>query len=619
MSPRFSAALLVVMFATACGSSIGPKTDPVPTNLVEIAVTPADQDLVIDGTDPAVSHYTAIGTFDDGHTEDITDLVGFSLANPYLGNFQGPDFKSTLEQGGRTRVVAAYAGVLGETGLSLHMRQRYSDPGATNLPADPAQPFTGPADAGRAPDVVYPNDGVLLPPNLGRLEVHFLPGAANSLFEISFSNDITDIKVYTRCVLPMNGGCIYTPDANVWRWIAETNRGGADVVVTTRGTDDAGTGVGTSSDIKLAFSFENLKGGIYYWKASGGAMSESAIMRYDFGNVAQTVPERFVGPDKAGGKCVGCHAISRDGKKMVASAGGWDVEDSLIVDVATASRTATPAKAAFASWNPSGSAYVGVFAYTGASTYNLMMVDGTTGLQTGTIDVGATAAQATSHPDWSPDGTKIAYVRASTAYEDGVNNQRFYGGGIEMVTETSGTFGTPTTIVPAVTGKNRYYPSFAPDSELLAFDESTCPTATPDSACNADSDPSASLFVVKPEAGATPVALARANAPGKMDTGTELTSSWPKWAPFEYQRTDVAATRLLWMSFSSTRGYGLRTLPAGSSPEAASGSLIWMVAIDPERAAAGQDPSVAAFALPFQDISSSNHIAQWTEEIVVLQ
>lgn len=619
MSQRLSPAFLVISFAAACGASVAPMPDETSTKLVEIAVSPADQDLLIDGMDPATSHFTAMGTFADGHSEDISDEVKFSLMNPYLGSFLGADFKSTVTQGGRTRVVAELAGVQGDTGLSLHIRQRYSDPGATNLPGDPSVPFTGPADARRAPDVVYPNDGVLLPPNLGRLEVHFRPGANNSLFEISFANDLTDIKVYTRCVLPMNGGCIYTPDANVWRWIAETNRGGSDVVVTTRGTDDTGTGVGTSSDIKLAFSYENLKGGIYYWKASGGAMSESAIMRYDFGNVAQTAPERFVGPDKAGGKCVGCHAISRDGKKMVASAGGWDVEDSLLVDVRSATRMATPAKTAFASWNPTGSAYVGVFAYAGTPSYNLMMFDGTSGQQTGTIDVGATSAQATSHPDWSSDGTRIAYVKASSAYEGGINNQRFYGGSIQMVSETNGAFGTPTTIVPAVTGKNRYYPSFAPDSELLVFNESTCAGAMPDRSCNADSDPSAKLFITKPESTATPIALTRANAPGKTDTGTNLANSWPKWAPFEYQRTEAAGTRVLWMSFSSTRGYGLRTLPMGASAESASGSLIWMVAIDPELAASGQDPSVAAFALPFQDFSSSNHIAQWTEEVVVLQ
>jgi hypothetical protein len=619
MRQRFSIALLVVTFAAACGSSLGPTPDPTPTALVSIVVSPADQELLIDGTDPATSRFTAVGTYDDGHTEDVSDRALFALENPYLGSFLGYDFKSTLDQGGRSRVVAQLDGVSGDTGLVIRIRKTYNDPSATNLPGDPSAPFTGPVDAARAPDVVYPNDGVLLPPNLGRLEVHFLPGTNNSLFEISFANDLTNIKVYTRCVLPMNGGCIYTPDATVWKWIAETNRGGSDVAITTRGTDDAGTGVGTSTDVKLAFSFENVKGGIYYWKASGGSMSESAIMRYDFGNVAQTAPERFVGPDKASGKCVGCHAISRDGKKMVAAAGGWDVEDSLLVDVKTATRTATPVKTAFASWNPNASAYVGVFAYTGTSTYNLMMVDGTTGLQTSTIDVGATSAQPTSHPDWSPDGSRIVYVKASAINEDGVNNQRFYGGGIYTVSDQGGTFGTPTAIVPPQAGRNRYYPSFAPGSDLLVFNESTCATATPDRSCNADSDPSAKLFIAKPDANATPVELARANAPGKRDTVTDLTNSWPKWAPFEYQRTDAAGTRLLWMTFSSTRSYGLRSAVPGTSAESVAGSLIWMVAIDPERAAAGQDASVAAFALPFQDISSSNHIAQWTEEVIVLQ
>jgi len=610
---------LLVVFVVGCGSSISPPPDGNTSALVEITVEPADQELVIDGTEPAISKYTATGHFADGHVEDISDRVRFSLANGALGGFVGRDFKSTLDQGGRTRVVAQYEAVQGETGLVIRLRQRYVDPSAPALPADPEAPFGGPVDAGRAPDVVYPNDGVLLPPNLRLLEVHFRPGANNTLFEISFANDLTDVKVYTRCVVPMNGGCIYTPDPTVWQWLAETNRGGDELTVRARGTDDAGSGVGTSSDIELAFSFENVKGGIYYWKASGGPTSESAIMRFDFGNVMQQQAERFVGPDQASGKCVGCHALSRDGKKMVAAAGGWDVEDSLLVDVGTATRSATPAKAAFMSWSPDASQYVGVFAQPGTPSYNLMLFDGTSGAQTGTIDVGATSAQATSHPDWSPDGSQIAFVRIGAVSADGVNNQRFHTGSIQTVTQQGTGFGAPTTIVPAQSGVNRYYPSFSPDGALLAFNESTCATATPDISCNADSDPTASIFVVKPNAGATPIVLAHANAPGKTDTGTALTNSWPKWAPFEFQRTQTAGSRVVWMTFSSTRNYGLRTPPAGSSSESASGTLLWMVAIDPDRALAGQDPSAAAFALPFQDLQSSNHIAQWTEEVIVLQ
>jgi Tol biopolymer transport system component len=260
-----------------------------------------------------------------------------------------------------------------------------------------------------------------------------------------------------------------------------------------------------------------------------------------------------------------------------------------------------------------------VFAYGGTPTYNLMLFNGDSGAMTGTIDVGATAAQATTHPDWSPDGSRIVYVRASAAYESGVNNQRFYGGGIDMVSDQgNGSFGAGTTIVPAMAGRNRYYPSFSPDGELLAFNESICAGATPDRTCNADSDPTAKVYVVKPESSASPVELARANAPGKTDTGSALTNSWPKWAPFDFQRTETPGSRVVWMTFSSTRNYGLRTPPAGTSAESVSGSLIWMVAIDPDLAAAGQDPSVAAFALPFQDVASSNHIAQWTEEVVQL-
>ena len=120
---------------------------------------------------------------------------------------------------------------------------------------------------------------------------------------------------------------------------------------------------------------------------------------------------------------------------------------------------------------------------------------------------------------------------------------------------------------------------------------------------------------MKPEPGAPVIPLTRVNAPGPTDAGSALTSSWPRWAPFEFQRTDDPDTRLVWITFSSTRRYGLRT-PPGSSGEAMSGSFLWMAAVDPDRAAAGEDPSYQAFCLPFQDLDTSNHIAQWTEEVV---
>ena len=52
-----------------------------------------------------------------------------------------------------------------------------------------------------------------------------------------------------------------------------------------------------------------------------------------------------------------------------------------------------------------------------------------------------------------------------------------------------------------------------------------------------------------------------------------------------------------------------------SRPEA--GALLSKMYSD--RAAAGAEPSTPAFRLPFQDITSSNHIAQWADQVIPIQ
>jgi hypothetical protein len=41
-----------------------------------------------------------------------------------------------------------------------------------------------------------------------------------------------------------------------------------------------------------------------------------------------------------------------------------------------------------------------------------------------------------------------------------------------------------------------------------------------------------------------------------------------------------------------------------------------MFAVDPAAILAGKDGSYPGFYLPFQDLKTSNHIAQWTQKIV---
>jgi hypothetical protein len=96
-----------------------------------------------------------------------------------------------------------------------------------------------------------------------------------------------------------------------------------------------------------------------------------------------------------------------------------------------------------------------------------------------------------------------------------------------------------------------------------------------------------------------------------------LTNSWGRWAPFQ-QTVGAGNEPIFWVTTSSKRDFGVRRINTGQA-EAAKTPQIWMAPFYTSRAAAGMDPTAPAFRLPFQNLASNNHIAQWTERVVELQ
>jgi len=589
-----------------------------------ISISPTSATLMVTQGGPAQMQQFTVTGMVGGQPRDLTSQVIYFAGPSGVVTMNASGLATTTgTAGGVVSITASSGGKTAKATLTVIYTFTGADPQMTaGVPANASTLFTSTAnDTSRAPSLVYPNDGVLFPPNITGVEIHFTPGANNTLFEVSVVSPLANITTYVRCTAPAGiNGCIYTPDPKIWNSIVRSNAGQSPATVTVRGTDDTGTSVGASGSIKMQFAQDPIMGGLYYWTTNNGG----AIMRWDFAGTATAATSYLTQANTDGRTCVGCHALSLDGTKLVASAGGQNQGRLLLWNIGTntaAQRYPLSQQSQFESWNAAGDAFVGIYGdQAKKGPVNLMLFDGTTGAVTTTIDLGGLRAD---HPDWTkstdgPDTIAFTSVDATATTTD----QKPATGGIAFVQNSGGTWGAPQMLVPSELGKNRYYPAISPDGTLVLYDESTCantPTAgqTPDISCNADTDATATVILTQlPPGNATPVPLPRANSPGVADNGaTALTNSFPKWAPFITQLDEFH--KLYWFTFSSTRQYGLRPPPKPGSTanqENPSGTLIWMVGV--QQGVGGSDPSFAAFCLPFQDVATSNHIAQWTKVFI---
>ena len=449
---------------------------------------------------------------------------------------------------------------------------------ASGAPADSATHFGGAVDGTRAPTLVYPEAGTILPPNLAGFEVHFIPAAGTDLFEVAFAGDRGVVRLYTRCVA-VGGGCVASFDEATYAEIARVSQPGEALTLTVRATAMAGGGVGGSATRSLGMTNANVRGGIYYWAAASGT-----VLRYEWGRTGARAE-----PYLQGGifDCVGCHTLSRDGSRMIAGRGIPGPSVAQVLDVASRGATSAGIGSNFATFSPDAR---WLLTSDGA---RLTLRDGVTAAEV----PGLPGAQNGSMPDWSRNGRTVVFSRPRTVIPFFGSPGHNAPADLLTMAWNGSAFAAPAPFVTAASNtENDYYPAFSPDDAWVVFNRSSA---------GSDNAIDAHLWLARADRSTGPQRLVAADGPG------DLGNSWPKWVPYLqlYQ-----GEPLLWVTFSSRRDYGLRLRQQSTAADMRTVQL-WMAAIRPTHATGGADPSAPAFWLPFQDLRSGNHIAQWAEQV----
>lgn len=469
---------------------------------------------------------------------------------------------------GRTAISAFFGGLSAQTTITVERSIVRSEGGA---PIDAPMRFGGAPgqDPARAPAIVYPVEQVLIPKNLAPMTVQWDAQADLDVFRVVLKSDLIEATIYTAARQTALDGA-------EWADLLESASGGSfQISISAVSSADPTSPVHTAAPLTVRVADGQMRGTIYYW-----ALNLGRILRIRPGEL--DAEDFFTPPPEpgSGSTCVGCHTLSRDGRKMAFEYyGGWRTHG--VVDVVTPDPAIVGPgifAANFSAFSPGGDRLIG------AMNGVLTLWDATSGAGLETL---ATPALAT-HPAWSPDGRTVAF--ASQVAGEAFGDVDFRQADLAVIRSFDGIRSAPEVLVPSA-GEANSYPSFSPDSRWLAFSRG------PYSRSHRAFDPAAPSAIspadlhVIPVDGGGAVLLARASAGGQ--------ALLPAFSPFE-------SGGYFWLAFFSRRDYGHIT--RGTTRR-----QIWVTAFDP-RAPAGSDPSAPAFWLPGQDASTENMSAYWAPD-----
>jgi len=542
-------------------------------NLAGLEITPGDALVTLNDIQlPEAQHhrlqYTAIGTFLDGSTSDVTQYVDWSIDNELLGRVEpGGLFIASHTAAGYATVTAGKRGFTATAKLTIHIDATLVD---TTYPPpraglfDPANPVIG-GEPTRSPTLIYPAEGTIMPQGVSRTVFQFLRGTGNDAFQLRFDSDVLQLRI------ELGGNAVDRWEADNGLQMVIAGSGiAAPIRVEVRATSSIGTGVVYAGNhIMLAFTRDRPLGPLYYRAATvTGPVPADGITRggLDIPNASKMYP--------SGTTCVGCHAVTRDATAM---AMGYDITSS--IDLQAIDLVTLAPKIVANGTRPTGWA-----TYSPDNTRVLVANDGvlklydaSNGNSLGSVPL--PSMRWATHPDWSPDGNYVAVALTSQQ----PTNRDVKAASIARIPYNSGTWGAPEILVNGSTTSNNYFPRYSPDGKRLLYVHAA---STSQGATTAE-------LMLMPAGGGNAVLLRIAShRVGTFNDMPDLSNTMPAWSQQVGERA--------WIAFVSARPYGNVKPTIG-------GGQIWIASLDPTQAL-----DSAAFWLPCQNSNAFNYNPVWS-------